>query len=966
LGRNVIIKFFVCIFTFLHISDLSAQDQEKKIDRVFRESPAMSDSLGGDFRPILADTSQLGRRPTIRASYSDSIMALRDSASAMLKAAEAADSISRRNNKYRSAGDIETTINYRAQDSIFFDMNNQSLMLYGQTHIDYGAITLDASRTDVDMFNKTINSVFTIDSAGKKVGRPVFSEGSDVYETEKIVYNYDTKRAQIRGVVTEQDGAFMHGNNVRKNEKDEMFIRRAKYTTCNLAEPHFFIESDKLKVIPGNKVISGPFNLRFGDVPTPLWFPFGMFPQPKQRVSGLIFPTYGEERNRGFFLREGGYYWAINEYLDLRATGSIYSKGSTGVTVNSNYKIRYKFSGSWNFSFNQLVTDEAEGGQNSKDFWLRWNHRQDSKGSSNFSASVSMGTSSFNKNSNVVAQDFNRSINSQFASNITYSKRFQGTPFNMTLNARQNQNLQTEIAKLSAPELTFNTNRVYPFKGIFKNQNNPIAKINLSHNFVAKNELTNAASTASFPFDVVGEDNSSQEQVDFWEDFDEVLSRGRIGGRHQLPISTSVSLLKFFTVSPSFNYQEVWYLNELDYTWDPEQEAVQVDTLDGFSRAASWSSGASLNTIIYGTYFFKGKMAENIQAIRHVMTPSLSFSYSPDFGESDNSAYSYVQKNTNGDSVRVSKYQGYIFGSPTGSENKSLSFSLQNKLELKVKDKEDTTGVGFKKVKIFDNLSMSSGYNFAADSFQLADMRISTRTSFFNNAFGLSLSGTIDPYQYELLSESINSSGVRVVDQRAIDRLSILDGKGLGKVNSLTASMNLNLRPKSGNSSRNSSNLNPDASSGRGELDPGLSNFDNGYGGEELSEIEEAELEYIAQNPDQYVDFSIPWSLRMSYSVNRRQNGFEEANIRQTFSFSGDLSLTPKTKITFNSGFDFDKQTFTSTRIGISRDLHCWSLNFNWVPFGAYQSFSLVIRPKSSILQDLKLQKRRSFQDFFQ
>jgi hypothetical protein len=960
LRRNVLSVVFVCICVFSLTCTLSAQ----QVEPLVKEAPEItSDSLKNvklDSTLIGQDTILVNTKPLPKKEALDSVN---------LPAADSLRSLSldsaSMEDQRRSSNDIETTINYNAEDSIFFDLSNQSLLLYGQTHIDYGAISLDASQTTVDMYQKTINSIFTTDSTGKRIGKPVFSEGTDVYETEKIIYNYDTKRAQIRGVVTEQDGAYMHGNNVRKNEKDEMFIRRAKYTTCDLADPHFFIESGKLKVIPGNKVVSGPFNLRFGDVPTPLWFPFGMFPQPKQRVSGIVFPQYGEERNRGFFLREGGYYWAINEYIDLRLTGSVYSKGSTGLTANSNYKRRYKFSGSWNVSYNQLVLDETEGGSNSQDFWVRWNHRQESRGTSNFSAAVSMGTNTFNQNTNVVAQDFNRSINSQFTSNVTYSKRFQGTPFNLTLNARQNQNLQTGIAKLNAPEMTLNTSRVFPFQKLFNNSNNPIAKINFSHNFIAKTELTNSITNGNFSFDVVGEDDFISDTVDFWADFDQVVSNAEVGGRHQIPISTSIPISKFFTLNPNFNYQEVWYLSELDYTWDPEAEAVRVDTINGFSRAGSWSSGASINTIIYGTYFFKGKFAENIQAIRHVMTPSISFSYSPDFSEGENSAFSYVQRNVEGDSIKVSKYQGFLFGSPTGAANRSLGFSLQNQLELKVKDKEDTTGVGFKKVKVFDNLSLSSGYNFAADSFQLADIRFSTRTSFFENKLSVNLGGSFDPYQFELISESINGAGDRVIQQREINRLSLLDGKGLGQLNTLTASFNLNLRPKG--KSGKSDNQNQQSPRGANDpLDPGQANFDNGFGGEELTDIEEAELEYIEQNPDEYVDFSIPWSLRMGYTINSRRSGFQDPTITQTFSFSGDLSLTPKTKITFNSGFDFDQQRFTNTRIGISRDLHCWSLNFNWVPFGAFQSFSLVIRPKSAILQDLKLQKRRSFQDFFQ
>lgn len=852
-------------------------------------------------------------------------------------------------------GDIETTINYSSRDSIFFDLKNQKLNMYGQTHIDYGDITLEAERTDVDMNKKAIHSIYVLDSAGKKVGRPVFTDAGETYETDKIAYNFETKRAQIRGVVTAQEGAFMHGDDVRKNEKDEMFIRGARYTTCNLSDPHFFIESQKIKVIPGNKVVSGPFNLRFREVVTPLWFPFGMFPQPKKRASGIIFPTYGEEERRGFFLRQGGYYFVLNDYFDLRVTGDIYTKGATALSLTTNYKVRYKFSGTYNFSFNRNLTDDLENPQDTKDFWVQWNHRQDSKGSSNFSAAVSMGTSTFNKNTNLVAQDFNRSINSRFSSNISYSKRFQGTPFMMSLAARQNQNLQTGIASMSLPELTVNTSRQYPFKKLISNGNNPLAKVNFSHNFVMRNEVTNATTNARYPFEVSNINSARNDTIDFWQAFPSLVSQGKIGGRHQIPLSTSMTLMKKLTLSPSVNYQEVWYNKELTYTWNPLDSAVIIDTLAGFSRASSWTSGASLNTIIYGTYFFKGKLADKIQAVRHVMTPSVSFSYNPDFGDPSLGVYQYVQKNVQGDSVRVSKYEGFLYGSPTGMESRTMGLSLNNNLEMKVRDKNDTTGVGFKKVKLFDNFSLNSGYNFAADSFNLGNINFTTRTSFFKNAISLTLSGIVDPYTYDLISESVLPTGVRKVSQQKIDRYAWESGNGLGNLSSITTAIGITLKPK-GSKQKDEADINQNLPN-----DP----FNKNGFGSELTEEEQRELAYISQNPDEYVDFNIPWNLRINYNFRRTQTGFQDAKITQSLSFNGDLSMTPNTKITFNSGYDFESREFTQTRIGVVRDLHCWSMNFNWVPFGRYKSFSLVIQPKSSMLQDLKIQRRRSFIDFF-
>ncbi len=862
------------------------------------------------------------------------------------------------NNETSPKSDLETTINYNARDSIFFDLNNQSLFMYGETHIDYGIMTLEAERTDVDMDTKTINSFYTMDSTGRKIGKPVFTEKADVYETDNIVYNLDTKRAQIRGVITAQDGAYMHGDDVKKNEKDEMFIRGARYTTCDLSNPHFFIESSKLKVIPGNQVISGPFNLKFREVYTPLWFPFGMFPQPKSKASGIIFPTYGEETRRGFFLRGGGYYFAINDFIDLRITGDVYSKGGSGLEINSNYKKRYRFSGTMNFSYNRNISDEIENPLKTNDYWIRWNHRQDTRGSSNFSASVSLGSQSFNQNNNQVNRDFNRSIRSTYSSSISYSKRFQGTPFSMTLNARQNQNVQTGIATVTLPDFALTTQRQNPFKKLVKSSKSPLAKLNFSHNFVARNELTNKARTP-FNFPVINENTDSQDTVEFkFENLDQILERSKSGGRHTLPISTSISLLKNFTLSPSFNYQEVWYTRELDFTYIEEEQAVRVDTIPGFSRAGSWSSGASLNTIIYGTYFFKGDGP--VKAIRHVITPSVSFSYNPDFGDPSRGVYKDVQIDSLGNTRRVSKYEGFVYGSPSGSEAKSMSFNVQNNLELKVRDKKDTTGTGTKKIKLFDNFSFGSSYNFAAEQFKLSDIRFSTRTSFFKKAISINVSGTIDPYIYDLLSERVLPNGNKDIDQVQIDRFAWNSGQGLGQLSSLNTAISLNLRPKSRKPASDESEDRP--SQNLFGDDP--FNQDNNFGNT-LDDQDFEELQYIQRNPDEYIDFNIPWSFRVSYSINRTKRGFEEANIRQTLTFGGNVSITPKTKISLNSGYDLEKKDFTSTRIGITRDLHCWGLTFNWVPFGRFQSFSLVIQPNSSLLQDLKLQRRRSFQDFF-
>lgn len=841
---------------------------------------------------------------------------------------------------------IETTINYNAQDSMVFDVEGRKLYLYGKTHIDYGNISLEADQTSINWNDRSIKSKYSTDTLGRKKGKPVFSQGSDVYETEDILYNFKTKRAIIKGVVTEQDGAFMHGEDVKKNEEDELFIKGAKYSTCNLADPHFFIESEKIKVIPGNKVVSGPFNLKFREIPTPLWFPFGMFPQPREKASGIVFPSYGEESRRGFFLRNGGYYFALSDYMDLRVTGDIYSKGGYAFDITSNYKVRYQFSGALNFAYNKNILQGPEGDSENSDFWIRWNLRPETRGNSSFSASVNAGSSSYNQNNNVAIVDPQRSINSTFTSSVSYSQRFNRLPMNLSTNLRQTQNIQSGIYTMTLPDLALNVNRIYPFKKLVKSSKSPLAKVSFSHNFVAKNEISNASpSVSGLGFTPINYQRVDDTLAFNLENLGTLYDRAKIGGRHTIPVSTSFNLLKYFTVSPSFNYQEVWYTKELDFNYVPEVGGVRVDTIQKFSRAGSWSSGASVNTRMYGMYYVKG--LSGIEAIRHVMTPSVSFSYNPDFSDEKYGVYETIRVDSAGNTRTVSKYQNFAYGSPRGSESRTVSFSLTNNIEMKVRAKKDTANE-FKKIKLFDNLSFNTGYNFAADSFKLSNINWNARTSFFNKKVNVTLGGAFDPYTY--VEDGTNNG-------RKLDRYAWNNGGGLGNLSSLRTNISFTLKPKnSKNKEDDTQNPNPNDS----PFSPGSNAIqDSPFG-------TEGEKEYVQQNPEDYVDFNVPWSLRVAYNISRSQNGLADPQVTSHgVQFSGTLGLTEKTQITFNSGYDVKNKDFTQTRIGVVRDLHCWSLNFNWVPFGRYQSFSLTIRPKSALLQDLKLEKRRNFTDFF-
>jgi len=857
----------------------------------------------------------------------------KNNSTTIINESDTSQTISKQLDSLKSDSEIETTINYNAKDSIYYDLKTQIIKLYGNASIDYGNINLKAHEIMVDWNAQTLDANFIRDSTGLKIGKPIFTENNQSYETDKITYNFNSKKAIISGIITQLDDAYMQGEKVKKNELDELYIHDAKYTTCNLADPHFHIAAKKLKVIPGKKVISGPFYLKFGNVPIPLGFIFGMFPQPKTTVSGIIMPSYGEEKRRGFYLREGGYYFAVSDYFDLRLTGSIYSKGSYGATIATNYKKRYAYNGNLKFNYNKSKTGEIESPFESNDFSFSWTHTPSSKGrSSRFSSSVNFQTNSYNQNKNLVQSNFNQSINAQFNSNISYSKTFKGSPFNISANLRHSQNVQNKKVNLTLPDLSYNMGRIYPFKNMGKLGKTALGKISISHRFTGKIELTNGSSSNTLnSINIINSSDSFNKQIDFnMGNISTIIDRSKIGGKHTIPISTSFNILKFFTVSPSINYNEIWYLKKLNYTYNEVENGIEIDTTNSFSRAWSYNTALSLSTRIYGTVFFKkGK----IKAIRHVITPEISLTYSPDFTQKKYGYYENIQINNEGETRLLSKYENFLYGSPRIGSSASMNFYIGNNLEMKVIDENDTIS-GTKKIKIFENLSFSGNYNFLADSFQLSPIRFNTRTSFFKRLINVSLSGTIDPYAYKL--DSISETNQ--IYQRRINELAIKNNQGLGSLAFINMSLSMRFSAKDFQSPE--------------EKDEKESRFGT-----------RREIDYINSNIAEYVDFDVPWSINTNYNLNRRKIGYNDQIITQTITMSGDISISEKTKISMRSGYDFKNKMLTQTSINAIRDLHCWRIRFNWVPFGRFQSYNLSISAVSALLQDLKLEKRSRFFD---
>ncbi len=832
-------------------------------------------------------------------------------------------------------GDIETTINYKAKDSIIVltGAAGQIVKLYGAAKIVYGNIELEADEITIDYANHTMAATGTRDSLGRRVGFPVFKDGPQLYEMKDILYNFKTGRARITEVVTEQSEGYLHGETVFKNEKGELLSLRNSYTTCNLEHPHFRIRATKTKAIPNDKIVSGPFYMEFNDIPLPIGFLFGMFPAQRESKSGIIVPSYGEERLRGFNLRRGGYYFDINDYFKLALTGDIYSKGGHALYVQAPYIKRYQYTGNFNFSYsknnvNQNIEDESE----RKDYSLAWTHTPQSKGPARFSASVNMATSTFNQNNNL-NYGYNNTMNSnginnisrKLSSNISYSQRFPNTPFTMGMNISHNQDLITKQVDMQLPSLTVNMQNQYPFQrkdGVATKLDN----FSIGYSMAASNRLTNYKGTK------IVNGKSESDVVPFnANNFRSLFENGKKGIRHTVPLSYSFKALRFFTVSPSISYEEKWYFEKLDWKYDIKngaQTLVPADTIREFNRIANYSFSTGINTRIYGMYTFK---KGNVKAIRHTINPSISFGYTPDFTKNDN----YFQKiNQNGKIIYKARHEGFVYGASNTGKAGSIGFGVGNTVEMKVMNEKDTVA---RKVSLLNNLSISSSYNLVADSFKLANFGLSANTNILNGLFSINLSANIDPYYYRKLKTENNLTYERRIDDYAWKHGS------LGRITNATLAINTNLNPKA--------RENEQASQKK------IAN----------SDLPEQEKQFLLNDPNAYIDFEIPWSLRVNYSLNYSRSILTTTTVKrfsvtQTLQFSGDVSLSQAWKINFSSGYDIQNKAFTQTSISLTRDLHCWTASLNWVPFGYFTSYNFTIRVKASVLQDLKMERRSPFQ----
>lgn len=794
------------------------------------------------------------------------------------------------------AGFLDDQVDYKAEDSTIVDLLNQRAFLYNHAVVKYQDMTLEAGYIEIDFKNKLVHAKALTDSTGKESQKPVFQQGNDKFTAGKISYNFDTRKGKINDVITQQGDGFIHGRDIKKDTNNTYYVAHGKYTTCDLEHPHYYIGAKKIKVIPNDKIITGPAELYIADIPTPLAVPFGYFPNKKGRRSGIVIPSYGESDNLGFFLKKGGFYYGGNEFVDLALLGDVYSNGSFGLQTISNYKVRYRYSGRLDLSYSKIITGDRELPNSTIQnvFFVRWNHTEDPKAhpSRRFSASVNAGSSSYNKYNGNVTGDY---LSNTFQSNIAYSKTFSGTPFNFSANARHSQNTITKKMDITLPELALSMNRIYPFRNNKRVETKWYDKIGISATANARNDI------------------NTYDSLLFKQ---QTIHQMRNGIHMAVPISTTFNLFKYFTLTPTINAASSMYFQTIRKHFDSTSNSVITDTLNEVKMANEFSTNASLSTRIYGDYFFKGK---HLKQIRHVATPTITASYRPDFSESQYGYYQSVKSDTLGNVQQYSIFQNGIFGTPPSGPSGTVAFSLNNTFEGKYRKQSDS-GAVFKKFPILDNLGASVVYNAAATSFNWSMINVNMRSKILK-AIDINANMTLDPYQMDLIG-------------RRMERYEWNNGK-IGRIVGSNISVSTSIRSK-----------------------------DNGGNSKKVSNTASRdELDYINSHPEAYVDFNIPWSFNVYYNVSYSKPGLTQT-VTQSATFNGDISLTKKWKISVTSGYDFTNNKMTLTSINVYRDLHCWEMRVNWVPFGFRQSYSIDINVKSSVLRDLKLSRRKDWYDF--
>lgn len=856
----------------------------------------------------------------------------------------------------KNKGVLEAPVVYEAKDSMTFFMGSKNAYLYGDADVKYMDIDLKAENINMNMDSSIIHAIYGLDSLGAKYGTPIFKDGGDEYELEKMSYNFKTKKAHITNVYTAQQDGFLRAEESKKGPEGEIYMRHGRYTTCDEEHPHFYIAMSRGKAHPGKDVFSGPAWLVVEDVPLPLAIPFAYFPMTKTYSSGLIMPSYGDESTRGFYLRDGGYYFALSDYMDLKLTGEIFTKGSWGLAAQTTYKKRYKFSG--NFYFNYQVTKEGEKNMPdysvTKNFKLQWSHRTDSKASPNssFSASVNFATQSYEKNNLTSLYNPTSYSQSTRTSSVSYSHNFTKIGLSMSSSFNISQNMRDSTLALTMPSLSLSLSRFYPFKRKHAaGKERWYEKISMNYTGTLSNSITTK------------EDQLMKSSL---------IKDWKNGMKHSIPVSASFNVLKYINVTPSLNYTERWYTNKIEQMWDESGQQVLRDTIYGFNRVFDYNLSLSANTKLYGMYKPNPKVfGKKLQMVRHVLTPSVSFTYAPDFGDSKWGywkTYTKTDEEGNVSLVSYSPYAGSLYGTPSQGKTGSVNFGLSNNIEAKIKDRNDS----IKKVSIIDELGANISYNLAAKTQPWSNLSTSLRLKWGKTTFNMN--AVFNTYAYEF-----DKNGNVIVGNRTEWSYGRF-GRFQGMSKNLSYTFNNQTFKKLKDSIRKLFGHGDDIED---EVDEDMDDDDD---------LDDDDLETNIDDPnrrnngkkdssgdgldeDGYMKFQMPWSFSISYGITMAEDRSKDINVKnmrypykftQNLNFSGNLKLASNWNCSFSSGWDFTNKAISMTTVNISRDMHCFNISCGLV-FGTFTSYHITMRANASTLTDaLKYDKKSSYSSSIQ
>ena len=818
--------------------------------------------------------------------------------------------------------DLDHVVYFTAKDSIVM-FGRQNATMYGSTNIKYGDIDMTAAQIAMNLDSSQVHAIGRLDSVGELVDKPLFKDNSGEYESRQMSYNFKSKKGYITDIVTEQGEGFLTGGITKKMENDEYYIKDGRYTTCdNHEDPHFYFQLTKAKVRPKHNVVTGPAYMVLEDLPLPIAVPFGYFPFTDKYSSGILFPTFGEDYNRGFYLRNGGYYLALNEYFDLALTGEIYTRGSWGLAAQSNYNKRYKFSG--NFSVNYITTVTGDKGDpdysKMHNFQVIWSHSQNAKANPNmtFSASVNFATSGYTRN-NLDTYYTNAFTENTKSSTINFTYKFPGTRWSLSSTASISQRTADSTLSVQFPNFTLTMSQFAPFKRKrVVGSERWYEKITISYSGRFQNSLT-------------------AKQDEFLHK--SLVKDWRNGMTHSMPIRATFNVLKYFNITPGITLNDRMYTSKIRRAWDPNASAEVQDTTYNFYNVFDFNFALSLNTKIYG--FFKPMkfLGDKLQMVRHVLTPTVTFSAAPNFGDKFwgyYGNYDYVDSNGQPQHRHYSYFQHGLFGSVQSGRNGLLSVTLANNLEAKVRSDQDSTG--YKKISLIENFTLSQSYNFAVDSMRWSNLSTSMLLR-LTKGFNLNLNATWDVYKYEL-----NEYGNPV----RVNKLRLTHGGGWGRLSSTGTSFNYTINNGTftkllelfGGKKKDKSSTGTTAQAKQRQ---GTDDDDDSSPGGDESDIK--------LTPEGYAEWSCPWSITANYSVNYGYGTFNKRKMEYN---------------NFTASYDFENHKIAYMNCSVSRQMHCFVMTASFVPVGPYKSYNFHIAVKSSILQDVKYDKHSSYSNGIQ